>query len=570
MARIRKKEGSDAIVDPDTLPSPRQWTPEGLSSPPRRLHKRLGRKKVGSGTHARNISTETVFVNEQERASSVPTPRKGVREQQRIQIVTPSNTPKELLSDTGVRFQDPFLGQGLEFPGQTQSFTHYQCPQTRLQEAAHRQQSPPQRSSLLQSQYLQTKPQEAALRQSPPQRPDPSKEGCLAPPAILTLNQCLPQVHFQHPNAFANLESPSSQRPNQLLPARLRPLHEQKRLVEDACTSISTFTTTSARKPEKDQRPRIQRHAGSAVVPRAVQESEVSKENYLQAQADILTRRQPISTNFMARSRDWTAELPQKDPCSMNIQSGSPVLMTETQKLSPESADKIGKSSQDSTKRVPSLGAESAAKVAWSQNPRIKNQGLRVGSANIGPEHVQKCQRNGAGTTPMCGHPGNEPAEFAVCRDGSTWFAGHWVENNGDDRALDGVTAMENKTMARRRSVGKKAADVKLWIDAVEGQVRVSAKVTYLQQCLYELACRAFRALGSFSPALKVLMASDVEAHDYLMASKDAFLAGLYMLVLMYVCFVVCKIVVLAASILYWVWHPVNMFLLMLKWCIRS
>lgn len=556
MAIIRRKEGSDAIVDPDTFPSPRHLTPEGPSTPPNRLYKMFKRKKVGSGTHARDDSTDTVLVNEQNRAEqnrsrSRPTPRKGVREQQRVRIVTPSNIPRELSLDTGMGFRDPFLGQPPRPPdNQTLSVTQFQYPQSR--------------------------PREAARRQSPPPRPSPSKEGRLVPPAIPTLSQCLPQIHLQHPSAFANLESPSYRRPNQLLPARLRPLDQKKRLVEDACTSISTFTTTSFRKPEKDQRPRMQRQDGRIVVPRAVQlpqESELSKENHLQAQAGTPTQRQlglGLSTNFMGRSQDSITKLPPIQTSSPEIKARVAEAMTATQGLSPESETRTRERPQNSAKRVQSLGAESAARMAWFPKSPTKTQGLSLGSANVIRGPAQKSQRNGAGTTHTCDHPGNEPAEFTVCSDGSTWFAGHWAEADENDGVLESVPAMKYNALVRRRSVGEKMADAKLWTDALEDRLRVSTKLSYVRQLVCEMLDHVLRTLHPSSPALQVLSMPNVTAQDYLIALKDLILAGVYLLVLLNVLMIVRKVVILVTRFLYWFCHPLNTVLVVLRWCIMS
>lgn len=545
MARIRRQEGSDAIVDPDTLPSPRQWTPEGPSTPPKKLHKIFKRKKVGSGIHARDCSTEKVVVNEQKRASSMPTPRHGVREQQRVRIITPSNTPRELSSDTGVKFKDPFLGQ--------------------------RQVAPPDQTQIAaQFQYPQTKPQEVAHRQSPPQRPSPFKEDCPVPRVIPTLSQCLPHIHFQHPSEFANLGSPSYRRPNQLLPARLRPLDQQKKLVEDACISISTFTTTSAQKPSKDQRPRLQRQDGNNAVPRAIQppqESEVSKENHPQVQADTPMQRQRSFTNFKARSQESTRKPLQKQPLATDMKTRTPDPTTKTQRLNPGSANKIMARCPDSSRRVHSLGAGSTAKMAWSPGPTTNFQGLSLGSADIVREPVQKSQRDGVGTTHTYALPGNQPAKFAVWND---VFTGHWAEvrEDEDDGISDQVDATKDKLPVRRHSMGKEMAGV--WVDAVEGQLRLSTKMGYVQQGGYDMLCYVFLTLHHLPSAVKVLRTPDVRAQDYLIALKDVVLAGAYIVVLLIALMVARKVAFMVARVLYWVLHPMDMVLTVLKWCIMS
>lgn len=93
IARAYRRGGSFAMLEPDTLPSPRQWTPEGPSTPPSRLHK-IQRKQVGSGLVRKSHSGDTVIINAKNRASSLPTPRKDIKNRQKVRINTPSNTPK--------------------------------------------------------------------------------------------------------------------------------------------------------------------------------------------------------------------------------------------------------------------------------------------------------------------------------------------------------------------------------------------------------------------------------------------------------------------------------------------
>ena len=105
LAKIHKNEGSDAMVDPTTLPSPRTWTPERPSTPPTRLHKLARRKQVGSEIKPSDESIGTVVQHKQKRTSSVPTLRKEEKErphQNRVRIVTPSNTPRDSSLETRI------------------------------------------------------------------------------------------------------------------------------------------------------------------------------------------------------------------------------------------------------------------------------------------------------------------------------------------------------------------------------------------------------------------------------------------------------------------------------------
>ena len=85
--------GSIAMLDPDTLPSPRQWTPVGPSTPPAKLRK-IQRKEVRSGLIRDRKSCDTVIKNTGIQASSISTPKKDIMERHKFSIIAPSNTPK--------------------------------------------------------------------------------------------------------------------------------------------------------------------------------------------------------------------------------------------------------------------------------------------------------------------------------------------------------------------------------------------------------------------------------------------------------------------------------------------
>ena len=94
-----KDSNGRSWLDPNEPPSPRQWTPEGPSSPVSRLQT-IPRKTVGSGANDREQSTDTVVINERLRAASVPQPHTNARQRQRVRIVTPTHTVPSLTSAT--------------------------------------------------------------------------------------------------------------------------------------------------------------------------------------------------------------------------------------------------------------------------------------------------------------------------------------------------------------------------------------------------------------------------------------------------------------------------------------
>ena len=221
------------------------WTPEGPSTPPTKLHK-IRRKEVGSGVVRKSSSSDTVIVHANNRASSLPRPRKEITKRQQVRIITPitpSNTPKGSSFDSyanvsnAMRNTNPCLGR---------------TSQTMCSQTASATQSQP---------YLNT----GQAHQSRQNEPESSPSSTLSGPPLApqTSSQYLPRLQFLHPSHFTNPETSSLRRPTQL---RQRLSGQQRRAVEDACTT--TFTTTSTKGPRWEQRPKMRRQDGNEVVPR--------------------------------------------------------------------------------------------------------------------------------------------------------------------------------------------------------------------------------------------------------------------------------------------------------------
>ena len=198
--RAYKPGGSAAMVDPDTLP------------------------------------TDTVVIRGQSRGSSLPIPKRYIKEPQKVRINTQSNTPRgssffgpRLKNNTG-GIEDPFLGQHYNpSSDQTANATPFPSPRTTPREAH---------------------------RQSPLATRNACENLSASPQTSSTLSQYFPRLQFLRPSHFANLGTSSYRRPTPLLPAHLRPREQQRQAVEEACINNSTITST----PKKaEQRSRMYR-----------------------------------------------------------------------------------------------------------------------------------------------------------------------------------------------------------------------------------------------------------------------------------------------------------------------
>ena len=653
LADLRRREGSDAMVDPDTLPSPRVCTPEGPSTPPNRMRK-IARKMVGgggmpggigsvtggSGPTPKDASTDTVVRHEQKWASSVPIARKEVREQHhRVRIVTPSNTPKEISletrTDEGSKdgMKSPFLGLRQPASGQTVNATPspsppimrlkeaqrrlcllarqqeeepYRYPQTTQVEEAPRQ--PPRQDTQFPSPHVERQ-EEAHRRPFPRTGRSPSEESLADPQATLTLNQYLPRVpHFLPPSHFAKLEAPTHRRPEQLLPARLRPLNQQRKVVEDACTSTSISITTSR------SRPKVQRQNESRDVPRANHhspEQEVRKESY---RRPVIQRdRQPSCTSHMADNQDTTLERTRHFPQPEQVDRPGGLVEVRHQE-NPHSRhldrqlDSIGASrpkrvqlpGEQHQRRDASLGAEHVARVGVlgdihnQKIEKVKRRQRSGSSQTLDPESTDIVRDTtqeklyGAGCTRIYDHPGDHidktysewgfpgstdgevksrarpigPTEFAVRGNGAAWFAGEWAEVER--------TGPQGAALIRRSSSLRRTAIIKLWLCTVEDSLQVSAKLCYIGRQLEMMICHVLRTFRHDSRVLVVLSSPKASTQDCLCAVKDVILAGLYLVVLLNVLMALRKVVLLVVRVLYLFWHPLETIAVLLRWCVMT
>lgn len=555
VARAYKRGGGNvAMLDPDALSSSRQWAPEGPSTPPTKLHK-IQRKEVGSGMFRKSNSSDTVIVNANNQAYSLIMRRKDIMKRQKVRIITPSNTPKgssfESCADisNAMTRTNAFLGRGSRMTcSQTASATQSQ-------------------SCLNTHQCLQNE------SKSGPKLSDPL-------PASPTLSQYLPRLQFLHPSVFANPETSSSYRPTQILPARLRTFGRQRQAVEDVCTA--TFTTTSTKGPRWGQRPKIQRQEKNRIVPRVKHLSpqcETPLDGYSRERVPINKQPYPIAS-------------------SVDIFHTSGLVRGRSQAIrSTEKADRVGDlaKTRRCQRKTPTPG-ECLRQPPCENRPRniaspmLMAQGLGLGGANVTRERIQQ-NPSGDGCTPTYDHLGIECNESravpgvrlqdiandkeqatlperTVGGDGRARVAGQSTEVEEEGERPELTTLMGKESLARRRSLLKKATDMKIWLHAAEAWIEPLAKLSLFQRILHQMICHIMRTCHHASPALTTLRKENATIRDYFGAMKDLALAAVYLLVLLNLFMALKRVLAFVGQVLFWVWHPVQTILVIIGWCV--
>lgn len=553
IARAYKRGGSIAMLDPDTLPSPRQWTPEGPSTPPTKLHK-IQRKELRGGVVSKSNSGDTVIINVNNRASSLPTPRKDIVERQRVRIITPSNTPKGSSFESCASISnawgkpDPFLGPGSQTT----------CSQTA---SATQSQSYPNNGQAHQSRQNESESSPSSTVPNPPAAPQ-------------TLSQYLPRLQLLHPSHFANLETSSHRHPTQL---RLRRQRRQRPAVEDACTT--TFTTASIIGPRWERRPKIHRQDGNDVLPRV---------NHL-----YRTYEKPLDGHLQAGTPKDKQIYPRNLPVD-TLHTPGLVIGRNQATESTEKTDPVRDLARANYQRKTQMPAE-CLRQPPSENrrrnltfPMNMAQGLSLGSANAAQNHIQRNQ-SGNGCTPTYGHLGNlstpipgerhqynsddkdqaiQPAELTFGGDSRAWFAGQWAEVKKEGERPHLSALMQEETLVRRQSALRKAAEMKLWLYSMEASVGSLAKLGPIQQLLHRIICHVMRTLHHAWFGLSTLRMANATTWDHFRAMKDLALAALFLLVLLISVMVLRGVLVFLSKVLYCVWHPIQTILRIIGWCI--
>ena len=526
--------GSIAMLDPDTLPLPRQWTPVGPSTPTAKLRK-IRRKEVGSRVVRNRKSGDTANMNAGIRTSSISTPRKDIMKRHKVSIIAPSNTPKGSSFESCENVNNA-MGRTGPFSGRESRTT---CSQT--MSAIQSQ------SYLNPGQAHQNRRKGSELSQS---------STLLDPPAASQpWSRHLPRLQLLQPSCPASLERSPNFRPTQL---RLKVLEEQRRAVEDACTT--TFTIASAKGLGWEQRPKMRRHEND-VVPRV---------NHLSSRCG-----EPLK-GYHRRSpprnkQCFPGDLP------MDTIHTSGLVPGRSQAIGwPKKVDPVGNLVNTRCLRETRIRADCLRQTPCEDRPRCllsptrTTKNLSHESVILAQEPVQR-NENGDGCTPTFDHRGDLcdqswglssgmlqhdchdmvqatlPAELTNGSESMAWLAGIRTDVEEEYRRPDLLTLM--------LYFEKKLAEP-------------LATLSSIQQLFHQTICHVTRALHHASLALITLRMANATTRDQLRAMKELALATVYLLVLLNSLMILRELIVIVCKVLYCVWHPLQTVLSIMGWCI--
>ena len=538
--------GPHALVDPNTLPSPRQWTPEGPSTPPNRLHK-IRRKEVGSGPAPprRAQSTETVIVNERLKLPSrVPSMSHSARENQQVRIITPSQINLGSFPRTPLDKESTFLGKGPPL-----SPTASGGPSSPIKRPTGHQ-SPP------------------SAHRGPP---CPKEALFEAPSTSPTLSQYLPRIHFPHPNQVSNLETSGYRRPAQLLPPRLRPLGARRNAVEDACTITTTTTSTAPR--QKDSRPRLQRQGGVSDVQRLHRQAmSNSGEGQRLLQRTMQRRQQSPGKSIQGRIAQQTGQ----ESHIPTVHPGNTERSSPRHKDGAQAGARNGMLAGMRIQRVREAQKRSKEALA-SRSPNVV-QGVippELGMVGCTPIYVRPSHdvlRAHVGgdlaRRPMKEKPYPKKLDGFV-DEGGVCFTGYWRdEARGEPDDTSASPSNVGPTLTRRLSLRERVVEVRHLLLTMEQWVHTSLLLAWGRRRLWHLCCHVVSSLLGTPAAIDLLRSSHTKPAAFVKSIRDVVIAAIYLLILANLGMTVGRLVLVVLRALYWICHPFTLVSSVLSWCI--
>lgn len=560
--------GSHALVDPDTLPAPRLMTPEGPSTPPRRLGK-IRRKEVGSAASPRNESTDTVIINGQARAASLPTPRKGQQQQPRVRVVSPGHTVRDVSDLTGERRhqfenqQDPFLevrkdGRSYRmnatlFPSHPTRHAENHQPDLRSQEDTDAVYYTRQPHSQTLSQYLPPVNLIHPYSASKPKHLSPHRINAIsAPPAVFTTTTPITTTTTPHRPSTARVDGSDSVRQANLLQGHLIESRTPKIEFHPACPAA--YAT-----------------GGNLLLGR--RQREVIEEPMGQEKSGL-------PRSLVAGPQGLTGE---SNTC-MYTSTSHPYLRQRTVVL--------GQSGQTeglhNNRGGRGGGREPFRPILGNGGIRIEEKPIRGGivTTNDGrdgellrmkamanrrkmmqadvadPNHLWGSEEDAAGSLQV------EVGTIGSSADSSDVKVGESA-----DSCMSGITGDEKYNRLneangsnRASSLVRKIQDVRRVMARLNEDFNASQNARRGIIQLFEMTQHVLSTLNPASPAMKVIKKSDAKLEDYIVAGKDVLLAGLYLLILVNIGLALGKIVEVGKDVVGRVWAPVRVVVVVLRW----
>ncbi|MCJ1291924.1 hypothetical protein MMC34_003473 [Xylographa carneopallida] len=629
----QEKDGNRSWLDPNEPPSPRQWTPEGPSSPVSRIRK-IPRKTVGSGANHQEKSTDTVVVNERWRAASIPQLQTYAKQRQRVRIVTPTHTAPSLTSATNtphshIHTSRSFLGH---HPGTSPNSHPLQWaasvkegPRAAREEAVQELSSYMTQSATSHQYQTPLHKQEnrpghvhfAVPIEASPQRLDMSPGQHV--PAVQHSRENLhndPERAFHHPSSLWHTYNAEK---------------AQTGITVDAPITTTTTTTMPLTKPELPfpvSRPRPQRQDGSNPVPQLSFRTGEQLNFYTQSlprgttnEGATTTTTGPDDPSFMHQTCNQYYDQGSERPAACQESSlanrkatftkpsrearGRPPLSTDGATTYHRGDTYNGwvvpdamtvpvhhpmRSNKENHNEHTGIRTRTEPTTSFEPHPGLRRPAMRAGSGNtgLGAGPPGQPQSRGGETILDGALDYSRDAQVhsaAGCenehrrKEGRTTArgsGGKWYLPAGkkDTKRASGMPHPRSKLLCdiqRNDSLRRRVAEVKSLCSGLECRFRPSVTIANVVRAVVVMVHHVLVTLHPSSHALAVLWGSeDPQEGGYWAAWGEVLRAGVYVLLLMGFLLAVGRVLKIVVRVARLVLRPVGLVWKVGRWCLVS
>lgn len=347
-----------------------------------------------------------------------------------------------------------------------------------------------------------------------------------------SLSQYLPRVHFLHPTHLANLTR-SYRRPTELLPAHLRTIGRDKR--ESGAIATVPVGLPGAARPE--ERPRVKRHDGAAIIPRVETRNSKQANNYM---GDIKSRQTPRKHAPVLHFMGCCCKGERMEIPSSQVAAGKEKGLGITD-LGPRQFE-ISNNNSESMYDTENLNGTDPA-VSFTR-PRALSQDSR----KLVPY-------------PMA-TDGNMPQAlrrpFAHCLEAY----------QGENSAIIKNPKKNEEGIMHRDMVLSNGIETRKFCTLLELLFHALFKMKCVQHWVTQVTRHVFETLHHSPTALKILRMPNADFQTYLTAIKHILLASCYTLAMIYILNALRKVAKLVAEVLHLVLLPLRIFFLVFRYLI--
>lgn len=536
---------------------PRQWIPEESWN----RVQNIPRKEVGSGQAQRNVSTDTVIIQDQTRASFSSSLRKNNMTERRVRIVTPLSTPtSNSIECSPYDRKDRGFDSGSypeELPCQTTNSIEQSFRPKMHHGIDHLVKAKAPTNS--------TPPVPPLSTSSPPRKYDPS-------------------LDFLHPNQISSLAK-SYRRPKELQPAVWRAVKSVKNTSSGHDSSPNVASDQGLRIEERSQ---IQLPSFAAEIPTgSIPNSEKRRLK------NLVPETQPAIPSFLpttlkasktaSKAHDERIHKNRRVPDALGIDGTRGDKKNEGAENQLEGHSAAASCSCTKCDDLQSLAAIRLLTTKKGPSPRSANIARdplhnKAGSVPVNIDRDKTREAiSGAKMNPTTGTRTQSknkspyqnlkgPSELDITC--SERFIGHRAKGVDDDKHDEQNKQSRIERLAYEAST--LGVVVGLWrlIALVEQKLYDSISIRSIQRRLVDMVHHVLRTLHTSSPALEVLRMPNANVEEYLAALKDLIRAIFYLLILLNIVMVIGKVLRLAAIAINLIWFPLKLVLLVARWFI--